>query len=115
MTRTNTPLQALTLLNDRTVLTAARELSHQMLSQPEIPSVLTWLHERVLSRKPTAPELVVLRREWQRAYDHYAKRPNEAAAYLEAAPADPVRLARLAAGCLIATMLMNLDEAITHE
>ncbi len=115
MTRTNTPLQALTLLNDRTVLTAARELSHQMLSQPEIPSVLTWLHERVLSRKPTAPELVVLRREWQRAYDHYAKRPNEAAAYLEAAPADPGRLARLAAGCLIATMLMNLDEAITHE
>jgi hypothetical protein len=115
MTRTNTPLQALTLLNDRTVLTAARELSRQMLTQTEIPTALTWLYERVLSRKPTAPELAVLHREWQRAHEHYTRQPQEAATYLETLPADPERLSRLAAGCLVATMVMNLDEAITHE
>lgn len=115
MTRTNTPLQALTLLNDRTVLTAARELSRQMLTQTEIPTALTWLYERVLSRKPTAPELAVLHREWQRAHEHYTRQPQEAATYLETLPTDPERLSRLAAGCLVATMVMNLDEAITHE
>jgi hypothetical protein len=115
MTRTNTPLQALTLLNDRTVLTAARELSRQMLLMPDDPARLSWLHERVLSRKPTAPELAVLQREWQRACSHYEKHPSEAAAYLETATGDAAQLSRLAAGCLVATLVMNLDEAITHE
>jgi len=114
MNRTNTPLQALTLLNDRTVLTASRELARQMAALPPGQDKCDWLYERVLSRLPAADEKAVLQREWQRALAHYQKTPREAAEYLEV-PASSPRLAELAAGSLLATLVLNLDEAITHE
>ncbi|MEQ1750632.1 MAG: DUF1553 domain-containing protein, partial [Prosthecobacter sp.] len=115
MTRTNTPLQALTLLNDRTVFVAAKSLSQQMLKLKDEPQRLDWLCQRVLSRKASANEQAVLIREWQRARDHYQKAPQEAAKYLDQPVGKTAQLADLAAGTLIATLVMNLDEAITHE
>lgn len=114
MSRTNTPLQALTLLNDRTVFTAAQALSKQLLPMPEERS-LEHLCLRVLSRLPEMNERAVLSREWRRARDHYQKSPEEAAQYLEVPFVKDAKLAELAAGTLVATMVMNLDEAITHE
>jgi hypothetical protein len=114
MTRTNTPLQALTLLNDRTVFMAAQALSKKMLALPD-EQRLDALYQHVLSRHPTGDEQAVLSREWQRARDHYQKSPQEAAKYLEVPFAKEAKLADLAAGTLVATMVMNLDEAITHE
>jgi hypothetical protein len=114
MSRTNTPLQALTLLNDRTVFTAAQALSKQLLSMPE-EKRLDRLYQRVLSRPPEMHEQAVLSREWQRARDHYQKSPEDAAQYLEVPFVKDAKLADLAAGTLVATMVMNLDEAITHE
>ena len=114
MSRTNTPLQALTLLNDRTVFTAAQALSKQLLSMPE-EKRLDQLCQRVLSRPPEMHERAVLTREWQRARDHYQKSPEDAAQYLEVPFVKEAKLADLAAGTLVATMVMNLDEAITHE
>ncbi|GEP45474.1 PSD1 and planctomycete cytochrome C domain-containing protein [Brevifollis gellanilyticus] len=115
MTRTNTPLQALTLLNDRTILMASRELARQMLEMKDSARRLDWLYERVLARAPEADERAVLQREWQRALAHYQKAPQEAAEYLETASDQGKSLAELAAGSLVATLVLNLDEAITHE
>lgn len=115
MSRTNTPLQALTLLNDRTVLTASRALARQMAELPAGQDKAGWLYERVLSRLPDQDEKAVLQREWQRALVHYQKSPREAAEYLELPPSSTPRLAELAAGSLLATLVLNLDEAITHE
>jgi hypothetical protein len=114
MSRTNTPLQALTLLNDRTVFMAAQALSKKMLVLPD-EQRLGALYQHVLSRHPTGDEQAVLSREWQRARDHYQKSPQEAAKYLEVPFVKEAKLAELAAGTLVATMVMNLDEAITHE
>lgn len=114
LSRTNTPLQALTLLNDQTVFTAAQELSKQLLSMPE-EKRLDQLCLRVLSRPPEMHERAVLSREWLRARDHYQKAPEDAAQYLEVPFVKHAKLAELAAGTLVATMVMNLDEAITHE
>lgn len=114
MSRTNTPLQALTLLNDRTVFTAAQALSKQLLSMPE-EQRLDQLCRRVLSRPPERHERAVLTREWQRTRDHYQKSPEDAAQYLELPFVKDAKLADLAAGTLVVTMVMNLDEAITHE
>jgi hypothetical protein len=105
MTRTNTPLQALTLLNDQTRMEAAEALAKQMLARPS--DRLQFLYQAVLTRQATPRELSVLQRELDRAGSHYRAHPADAAK-LNATP-------ELAAHTLIASLVLNLDEAITHE
>jgi hypothetical protein len=97
--RTNTPLQALTLLNDQTYLEASRTLAAASVAE---------IFERVLSRRPDATETFVLEREYKKALAHYS-----------AKPADGKKLAggsaELAARMVVASLVLNLDEAITHE
>ena len=106
MSRTNTPLQALTLLNDQTIMEASQGLSKRMLAA-KAEERLPMLYEAVLSREPTAKELSVLQREFDRALTHYREHPEDARK-LKTSP-------ELAAHALVATLVLNLDEAITHE
>src|SRR5690606_16397271 len=116
---TNTPLQALTLLNDGTMMEAAATLAQQMIGQHQNPdSGIQKLYQHVLSRKATDQELTVLGRELDRALAHYQAKPEDAAAYLSSIPgikAESKTVAQLAAHTLVASMVLNLDEAITHE
>ncbi len=117
--RTNTPLQALTLLNDDGYLEASRALAVGMLHLDRgTPARLQWLFERVLSRPPTRPELTVLQRELDRAAAYYRNHRRDAAAFLEGGQsvADPrLDSAELAAHAVIASLVINLDEALTRE
>ncbi len=117
--QTNTPLQALTLLNDPTQLEAARELARRALAQhSETRSRLEFLVESVLSRPSSPAELDLLERQFLTALDAYRQFPDQAAALLdfgqperrpeEASP-------ELAAAMVVASLVLNLDEAITHE
>jgi hypothetical protein len=106
MTRTNTPLQALTLLNDQTIMEASQALAKRMLATTS-EKRLPMLYQAVLSREPTAKELSVLQRELDRASKHYREHPEDARK-LKTTP-------DLAAHALVATLVLNLDEAITHE
>jgi hypothetical protein len=114
--RTNTPLQALTLLNDAIYLEAARALAER----DRDPAAM---FRAVLFREPTAAEQAVLEREAAPARDHYALHPADAAALLDATdpgdlfavPADAADRAERAAATLVASLILNLDEAITHE
>jgi len=118
-TRTNTPLQALTLLNDQTYLEASRALATQALqAASESAARLRLIFRRVLTREPEARELAVLEREVTRALAHYRAHPADAAAFLRIGqhPADAsVPLPELAAYTLVASLTLNLDEALTHE
>ncbi len=106
MTRTNTPLQALTLLNDQTFMEASQALAKRMLATtPE--KRLPMLYQAVLNREPTAKELSVLLRELHRASKHYREHPEDARKLKTTL--------ELAAHALVATLVLNLDEAITHE
>jgi hypothetical protein len=106
MNRTNTPLHALTLLNDETIKEASQALAKRLLAaKPE--ERLTKLYEAILSRQPTAKERAVLLRELERALNHYRQHPEDARK-LQTTP-------ELAAHTLLATLVLNLDEAITHE
>jgi putative heme-binding domain-containing protein len=59
MSRTNTPLQALTLLNDQTMMEASQALAAQMLVRSQSPAQrLNWLTQQVLSRPATAQEIL---------------------------------------------------------
>ncbi|MBL8239321.1 MAG: PSD1 domain-containing protein [Bryobacterales bacterium] len=97
--RTNTPLQALTLLNDRTYLEAARTLA--AMGPAEV-------FARVLARRPDAKESAVLDREYRRALAHYSAHPGDASKLAGGS-------AELAARMVVASLILNLDEAITHE
>ena len=111
--RTNTPLQALTLLNDETFMEASRTLASQMVKQGgDATKRLQWLSKRVLSRDATPQELSVLQRELDRALKHYRERRDDAAKYLQSSPANATEVA---AYTVVASLMLNLDEAITHE
>jgi hypothetical protein len=119
VSRTNTPLQALTLLNDTSMMEAAATLAQQMIRHDESQEErLQALYLRVLSRKATDKELAVLGRELDRALTHYLERPEDAAKYLSAIPGVVTKreaMPALAAHTLVASLVLNLDEAITHE
>jgi hypothetical protein len=115
--RTNTPLQALTLLNDGTYMEAARELAVQMLDLPE-EHRFEHLYNAVLSRNPTSAEAGVLRRKLDTALAYYGSHATDAEKFLQFGQRPPkpgTDLRALAAHTLLASLTLNLDEAITHE
>lgn len=104
--RTNTPLQALTLLNDETYLEAAQTLAALPLPQ---------IFARVLHRPPDAAETSILNREYARALAHYQKNPADAGRLLASGKAKVAPTPAHAAAMVVASLILNLDEAMTHE
>ena len=118
--RTNTPLQALELLNDVTYVEAARQLAQLALEQggssPE--ERITFAFRRALARMPTPRELDVLRRGLER-YRKDFEADKEAALKLirhgESPPDPTIDPVVLAAYTATASVILNLDETITLE
>ena len=104
--RTNTPLQALTLLNDETYLEASQALATLPLAR---------IFERVLHRRPDAAEAAILQRQFDTALQHYRANPKDAANLLASGKSKTEPTAERAAAMLVASLILNLDEAITHE
>ena len=117
--RTNTPLQALTLLNDETFLEASRALAAGILRAAIKPEDrLAEIYRRVVARPPGAKETAVLQREFDRALALYRTKPDEATKLLAGAQFktdSKLNAAELAAYTIVASLAFNLDEAITHE
>jgi hypothetical protein len=110
VSRTNTPLQALTLMNDETYLEASRVLAE---GNPGSPAAV---FERVLGRKPDAPESAVLQREYGRLLKHYKEMPDDAGLLVKVGQSRAKAPSpELAAMMVVSSMILNLDEAITHE
>ncbi len=118
-TRTNTPLQALNLLNDVTYVEAARVLAQRVLREAATDeSRLTLAFRLVLARPPRAAERAVLLAGLHRHRAHYAREAGEAKKVVAAgeAPVDAAQdAAELAAYTATASVILNLDEAITRE
>lgn len=117
--RTNTPLQALTLLNDTTFLEASRALAGEVLRAGTKPEDrLVEIYRRILARPPTARELAVLQRELDRALAHYRAQPDDAIKLLvgkQSKTDAKLNPAEFAAHVVVGSLVFNLDEAITHE
>jgi len=119
-TRTNTPLQALNLMNDITFVEASRFIGQRMMleggSDPE--ARLRYGFRLVTSRLPKLEEVEVLKQNlaWHR--DYFASHSDAAAALLKQGEshADPkLQPAELAAYATVGSLLLNLDEVITKE
>jgi len=117
--RTNTPLQALVLLNDENHLLAARALAVRMAREPGGPEgQLRWLLWQVLSRPAEEGELRRLEARLREAERFYAANPAAAQDLLRtplwSPPAD-VDPGVVAARVVLASLVLNLDEAVSHE
>ncbi|MAD78977.1 MAG: hypothetical protein CMJ51_06360 [Planctomycetaceae bacterium] len=117
--RTNTPLQALVLLNDETFVEAAGGLA--LISTPAGDGsrdlVLRDAFRRALSREPEDAELDVLRELHRREETRFRERPDAVARLLEAARIDATDgrdPAGLAAMVVVCNVILNLDEFVTR-
>ncbi|MCE9603478.1 MAG: PSD1 and planctomycete cytochrome C domain-containing protein [Planctomycetia bacterium] len=118
--RSNTPLQALQLMNDVQHIEAARALGERMLKEggktPE--ERIQFAFRVVLSRKPEADEMKIVLEELAAHRAKFAK--DEASAKLaiahgESKPDAKLAPVELAAYTLTAGMLLNLDETLNRN
>ena len=117
--RTNTPLHALTTLNDVTYVEAARAMAERVLSSPgDDAKRLAFAFRLLLAREPSAEERRVLLAGWERLRKQYAADPTAAKKLLAVGESkrneklDPLEHAALTGLCLT---LLNLDEALSKE
>jgi hypothetical protein len=115
--RTNTPMQALLLLNDPTYLEASRKLAERMMTAaPEERLARGFL--LALARPPAEAERQVLENVYRKALARFRADPKAAARFLDVgrSPRAPgLDGAELAAWSTVASLVLNLDEAITKE
>ena len=116
--RTNTPLQALALMNDKQYIDAARKLAERMILEGGATTEqrLTYGFRWMTARPPTQRELEVLRRALDKQTALYQADKPAAEKFL--AYGDSPRNTNLdssehAAWTMIANLLINLDETIT--
>lgn len=118
--RTNTPLQALTLMNDVIYLEAARKLGERMLVEggARAEDRLAFGMKAVLSRPPSAREASLLAAALKRFRASFGANPARAAEYLKQgeSPGDAkLDQPELAAYASVASLMLNLDQAVTKE
>jgi hypothetical protein len=118
--RTNTPLQALILLNETGFVEAARALAQRILRAggSTVESRLDYGFVLVTSRPPTAAERTVLRNTLTRESERYrndlpsAKKLLQAGASPRDASLSPIEHA---AWTIVASVLLNLSETVTKS
>ena len=118
--RTNTPLQALNLMNDVTYVETARVLAQRAWHQGGSTPVdhLSYAFQLVLSRRPRPTEQELLVRAWEYHRERFLKTPDNAKAFSklgETPPEGTIPAEELAAYSVVAQLLLNLDEAVTKQ
>ncbi len=117
--RSNTPTQALALLNEVTYVEAARRLAERMMTEggstPE--ARIAWAFERTTARKPDAFELEKLTTKLRERLTRFEQNPEAAKQLISQGASQPnakLSPAELAAYTVTANVLLNLDECITR-
>jgi hypothetical protein len=117
--RTNTPLQALVLMNDPTYVEAARKFAERMMRHATAPADrLAFAFRLATARQPTARELAVLTQALERQlerYRHDEKAARKLLAVGESTLDATLAPAELAAYTMMASVILNLDEVVTKN
>ncbi len=115
--RTNTPLQALKLLNETTFVEAARHLAARMMTDGNDQPVV-FAFRSVTGRRPSASELDSLRMARDSYVAEFKASPAQAAELLkvgESLVSTELDHTELAGNTMLCNVLLNLDEALTKE
>ncbi len=116
--RSNTPQQALVLLNDPTYVEAARVFAAEIASQEgDANTRLDWAFQKALQRDPSDAEAAILHKLHTKHLAEYQS--DEAAAKAltsvgDAPAATDINAAELAAWTSVARVILNLHETITR-
>ena len=118
--RSNTPLQALQLMNDVQHVEAARSLAERMLTQGGKTAAdrIAFAFRVVLARAPEPMETEVLERQLAAHSLKYNQDPELAKKLIangESKPNAPLPPPELAAYTMVANALLNLDETVTRN
>ncbi len=115
--RSNTPLQALNLMNDVQYFEAARNLAQRvMLGNVSADARVTAMFRLTTGRFPNAQEAEVMLQALAKHRAAYEAKPEEAKkciSYGESKPDERLNPTELAAWTMLANLMMNLDEVVT--
>jgi hypothetical protein len=115
--RTNTPLQALVLLNEQQYVECARALAERAMKEggPNVEDRLAYMFRIATARRPDSRELAELARAYRENLDTY-RRDAEAAKKLitvgESKPDPTLNAGELAAYTMVGNLILNLDEIL---
>ncbi len=117
--RTNTPLQALVLMNDPTFIEASRKLAERMLleSGDTAEDKVTFAFRAATARRPDADETAILIEQFKVQAQTFSQNPGDALRLLsvgESARNESLNPAELAAWTTVASMILCLDETVTR-
>ena len=117
--RTNTPLQALVLLNETSFVEASRALAERVMKEAKTPEArLVTAFRRVTGRIPNEKEQAILRKSLEVRLEEYRDNPAAAKKLLaigESKPDPKLDVAELAAYSVVCGLILNLDETVTKE
>lgn len=115
----NTPLQALVLLNDPTYVESARVLAEKVLRYggPTVDERIDWTFSRTLTRQPKSQERKTLADLYRKQLDRYSADKTSAEKLVrigEWPAAKDLNVAELAAWTSVARVVLNLHETVTR-
>ncbi len=112
--QTNTPLQALTTMNDTVYVEAARALAKMAMTKAEKKEekALAIAYESALLKAPNSETLDVLQQHFEENLSYYQENLEEARKIAQSEEADPTRLAALT---VVSNVILNLDEFVVRE
>jgi len=118
--RSNTPLQALQLMNDVQHFEAARALAERMLTEggPTPADRIAWGFRTVASRRPLPAETAIIEHNLAQQLAAFREAPESAAKVIatgDSSPRPGLDPVELAAWTMVGNLLLNLDETITRN
>jgi hypothetical protein len=105
------------MLNDEAAMEAARALAHRMFTSggSSIEAQISYGLRSCVARMPAEKEVERLAEMYQQQVRYFKSHLTEAAKIKGELAADKASTAELAAGTMVANVLLNLDEALTKE
>ena len=116
--RTSTPLQALTLLNDTTFVEAARGMAERMMRQGGTTEDRIRFGLKLAAADADTNIVDILKRGLADYHAHYMKNPDAVDSLLNSGESNPdkgLSKTDLAAYTMVASTILNLDQTITKE
>jgi hypothetical protein len=113
--RTNTPLQALVMMNDPTIVEASLALADKLLQKDKSDKIIGEGFERIICRKPQKKEIEILQNYYKDQLNQFTASPAKAEKIIKVGYYKPVVKSKINLAALMQTLqvIYNMEEAIT--
>ncbi|MCF7567644.1 DUF1553 domain-containing protein [Sabulilitoribacter arenilitoris] len=115
---TNTPLQALVMLNDPTFIEASKVIGEKMLSYSNTKEAISWVFRQLTGRQIKPKEIAILVELQKEEYQKFQSNKSKIKGWINAGAYQIKKnkdLALIAANAVVASTIMNSDATITKR